>query len=40
MNDALSLVSKEEEIRIPVIDEQKRVLKIHLDFVVKHQNLY
>ena len=30
-------LSKEEEVRRPVIDEQKRVLKIHLDFAVKHQ---
>jgi len=30
-------LSKEEEIRRPIIDEQKRVLKIHLDFAVKHQ---
>ncbi len=30
-------LSKEKAVRKPVIDEQKRVLKIHLEFAVKHQ---
>jgi len=30
-------LSKEEEVREPIVTEQKRVLTIHLDFAVKHQ---
>jgi len=30
-------LSKEEELREPIVSEQKRVLKIHLEFAVKHQ---